>query len=116
MDASLGAGAVSIRPSTASSGLNRARAIPISAKLWISLTAWNDKFSYEGEFWSFEDVEVLPKPRRDPMPGGRVVDALDWAGQEGFSIMMDPHATFESWPENSYYRDKLDERSSNQRT
>jgi len=63
----------------------------------IVLEAWrNDKFSYKGEFWNFEDVEVLPKPRQDPMPvwiAASSENALDWAGEQGFSIMMDPHAT-----------------------
>ena len=58
-----------------------------------------------------EDVEVLPKPRQDPMPvwvAASSENALDWAGQEGFSIMMDPHATFEELAgKRSYYRDKL---------
>ena len=37
----------------------------------IVLTAWgNDKLCYDGQFWNFEGVEVLPKPRQDPVPVG----------------------------------------------
>ena len=78
----------------------------------IVLTAWqNDKFSYDGEYWKFEDVEVLPKPKQDPMPvwvAASSENALDWAGEEGHSIMMDPHATFEELAgKRQYYQDKL---------
>ena len=78
----------------------------------IVLTAWqNDKFSYDGDYWKFEDVEVLPKPKQDPMPvwvAASSENALDWAGEEGHSIMMDPHATFEELAgKRQYYQDKL---------
>jgi alkanesulfonate monooxygenase SsuD/methylene tetrahydromethanopterin reductase-like flavin-dependent oxidoreductase (luciferase family) len=63
----------------------------------IVLKAWrNEKVNHHGQFWSFEDVEVLPKPRQDPMPvwiAATSENALDWAGENGFSILMDPHAT-----------------------
>ena len=63
----------------------------------IVLKAWNDeKVNHHSEFWQFEGVEVLPKPLQDPMPvwlAASSLDALEWAAEQGFSIMMDPHAT-----------------------
>ncbi len=63
----------------------------------IVLKAWNeDKLNYEGKFWQFEDVEVLPKPLQDPMPvwlAATSLEAIEWTAERGFSIMMDPHAT-----------------------
>ena len=64
----------------------------------IVLKAWSDdKLNYQGQFWQFEDVEVLPKPVQNPMPvwlAASSHDALEWSGQQGFSILMDPHATY----------------------
>ena len=52
----------------------------------IVLTAWeNEKLNYEGEFWRFEDVEVLPKPLQDPMPvwlAGRVLPVMLEEGRD----------------------------------
>jgi alkanesulfonate monooxygenase SsuD/methylene tetrahydromethanopterin reductase-like flavin-dependent oxidoreductase (luciferase family) len=78
----------------------------------IVLKAWRDeKVSHRGSFWTFEDVEVLPKPRQDPMPvwiAATSENALDWAGERGFSIMMDPHATHaEIAGKRKYYEGKL---------
>ncbi len=66
----------------------------------VVLKAWtNERLSYEGEFCQFDDVEVLPKPLQDPHPPTWVAttspDAIAWAGQQGHSILMDPHATHE---------------------
>jgi len=78
----------------------------------IVLKAWNDgKVNHRGQFWTFEDVEVLPKPRQDPMPvwiAASSENALDWAGERGFSILMDPHATHaEIAGKRKYYEAKL---------
>lgn len=64
----------------------------------IVMKAWNgDKFTHHGEFWDFEDIEVLPKPLQDPMPVWMAAasdDAIAWAAEQGFSIMMSPHASY----------------------
>jgi alkanesulfonate monooxygenase SsuD/methylene tetrahydromethanopterin reductase-like flavin-dependent oxidoreductase (luciferase family) len=78
----------------------------------IVLKAWNDeKVTHDGRFWKFDDVEVLPKPRQDPMPvwiAATSENALDWAGEQGFSIMMDPHATHaEIAGKRKYYEQRL---------
>ena len=64
----------------------------------IVLEAWNqDRVTFDGEFWQFDDVEVLPKPKQQPHPPFWVAttseDAIEWAGSKGYSILMDPHAS-----------------------
>jgi len=63
----------------------------------IVLAAWkNERIDFEGRFHRFHDVEVLPKPLQKPHPPMWVAassePAIEWAAQEGYSILMDPHA------------------------
>jgi alkanesulfonate monooxygenase SsuD/methylene tetrahydromethanopterin reductase-like flavin-dependent oxidoreductase (luciferase family) len=63
----------------------------------IVLAAWtNERLSFEGRFHSYEDVEVLPKPRQQPHPPTWVAatspSAIEWAASRGLSILMDPHS------------------------
>ncbi len=59
--------------------------------------AWScERLTYEGQFNTYRDVEVLPKPLQDPLPtwiGASSQDAIDWAARQGLAILMDPHAT-----------------------
>lgn len=60
--------------------------------------AWtNDRLTYEGEFWQFDDVEVLPKPQQRPCPPTWIAStspgAVEWSAARGFSILMDPHSS-----------------------
>jgi alkanesulfonate monooxygenase SsuD/methylene tetrahydromethanopterin reductase-like flavin-dependent oxidoreductase (luciferase family) len=64
----------------------------------IVLRAWNEeRLSYVGEHFSFDDVEVLPRPLQQPHPpvwmAATSESAIDWAASRGFSILMDPHCT-----------------------
>ena len=64
----------------------------------IVLAAWgSERLTWQGEFWNFEDVEVLPKPQQDPHPPVWVAatspPAIEWAGACGLSILMDPHSS-----------------------
>jgi alkanesulfonate monooxygenase SsuD/methylene tetrahydromethanopterin reductase-like flavin-dependent oxidoreductase (luciferase family) len=64
----------------------------------IVLKAWtNEKLSYEGKYFRYEDVEVLPKPLQAPHPptwmAATSVTAIEWAAANGFSILMDPHSS-----------------------
>jgi alkanesulfonate monooxygenase SsuD/methylene tetrahydromethanopterin reductase-like flavin-dependent oxidoreductase (luciferase family) len=64
----------------------------------IVLKAWtNDKLCYQGKYFSYEGVEVLPKPLQAPHPpvwmAATSVPAIDWAASRGFSILMDPHSS-----------------------
>lgn len=65
----------------------------------IVLKAWADeRLSFQGRHFSFENVEVLPKPLQQPHPpvwmAATSEGAIDWAASRGFSILMDPHASF----------------------
>jgi luciferase family oxidoreductase group 1 len=62
--------------------------------------AWtNERLTYHGDFYDFEDVEVLPKPLQDPHPpiwlASTSPDAIKWSAQHGYTILMDPHASHE---------------------
>ena len=59
--------------------------------------AWTqEKLNWSGEYWQFENVEVLPKPSQIPHPPIWVAasspSAVEWAGKQGYSILMDPHS------------------------
>lgn len=64
----------------------------------IVLAAWTDeKLTYHGQFWDYEDVEILPKPAQKPHPptwlAATSPEALQRAASKGHTILMDPHAT-----------------------
>jgi alkanesulfonate monooxygenase SsuD/methylene tetrahydromethanopterin reductase-like flavin-dependent oxidoreductase (luciferase family) len=65
----------------------------------VVLAAWTDeRLTFHGKYWDFDDVEVLPRPLQQPHPPSWVaatsIDAIDWAASRGFAILMDPHASF----------------------
>lgn len=64
----------------------------------IVLQAWSqERVTYQGQYWSFEDIEVLPKPMQKPMPPVWVAatspPAIEWAASKNYNIMLDPHST-----------------------
>jgi alkanesulfonate monooxygenase SsuD/methylene tetrahydromethanopterin reductase-like flavin-dependent oxidoreductase (luciferase family) len=64
----------------------------------IVLAAWrSERLRFEGRYWRFEEVEVLPKPLQRPHPpvwmAATSPDAIRWAAERGYSILMDPHST-----------------------
>ena len=63
----------------------------------IVLRAWGDgPLTFEGTYHQYDGIEVLPKPRQQPMPtwvASTSPDAVAWAATEGHAIMMDPHST-----------------------
>jgi alkanesulfonate monooxygenase SsuD/methylene tetrahydromethanopterin reductase-like flavin-dependent oxidoreductase (luciferase family) len=64
----------------------------------VVLRAWtNEKLTYQGRFFSYDGVEVLPKPVQSPHPpvwlAASSMPAIDWAASQGFSILMDPHCS-----------------------
>ena len=81
----------------------------------IVVRAWtSERLAYTGKYFSFEDVEVLPKPLQQPHPPMWVAaaspDAIDWAASVGHSILMDPHSTHaELGEKKKLYRQKLTE-------
>ena len=65
----------------------------------VVVAAWRDeRLTFHGSYWHFDDVEVLPKPLQQPGPPTWVAatspDAVSWAASKGHAILMDPHATF----------------------
>ena len=81
----------------------------------IVLRAWTqERISYDGRFFQFEDVEVLPKPLQKPYPPTWVaatsVEAITWAGGQGHDILLDPHCSVhELADKHEFYRAKLEE-------
>ena len=64
------------------------------------LEAWRqERITWHGDYYDFDEIEVLPKPYQQPTPPFWVAaggpDAIDWAAKQGYSILMDPHATNE---------------------
>ena len=64
----------------------------------IVLKAWtNQLLTYEGRFFKYDGVEVLPKPLQSPHPptwmAASSMPAIEWAASQGHSILMDPHSS-----------------------
>jgi len=80
----------------------------------IVLKAWTqDRVTYNGEYFQFEGVEVLPKPAQRPHPPTWVAatstDAMSWAGGAGHSILLDPHCSVhELADKRQFYSDNLE--------
>ncbi len=68
-------------------------AVEIVVKAWT-----NERLTHRGSYFSFEDVEVLPKPLQRPHPPMWVAagsaDAVQWAAAQGYSVLTGPHSTF----------------------
>lgn len=80
----------------------------------IVLNAWrHQRLSYQGKYFSYDNVEVLPKPVQSPMPvwmAAASTPALDWAASKGYSILMDPHTSRgDLIKKRKHYGDKLKE-------
>jgi alkanesulfonate monooxygenase SsuD/methylene tetrahydromethanopterin reductase-like flavin-dependent oxidoreductase (luciferase family) len=79
----------------------------------IVLRAWTEeRLSFEGMYFHFDGVEVLPKPLQQPHPpvwmAATSESAIDWAAGRGFSILMDPHAAHHDiGRKRRYYLEKL---------
>ncbi len=79
----------------------------------IVLAAWTqERMSFKGRHFAFEDIEVMPKPLQAPHPptwmAATSESAIDWAASRGFSILMDPHASFrELADKRRHYREQL---------
>lgn len=62
------------------------------------LAAWGEeRASFKGDYVAFEDVELLPKPIQRPRPPTWMAvsspSAIEWAADNGFPILMDPHSS-----------------------
>jgi alkanesulfonate monooxygenase SsuD/methylene tetrahydromethanopterin reductase-like flavin-dependent oxidoreductase (luciferase family) len=64
----------------------------------IVLAAWREeRLSYQGRFWSYDGIEVLPKPLQSPHPpvwlAATSPDSIRRAAEKGYDILQDPHAS-----------------------
>jgi len=81
----------------------------------IVLAAWtNERVSYQGRFWRYDDIEVLPKPLQTPHPpvwlASTSPDSVRRAAEKGFDILQDPHSTHaELGAKRQLYREVLRE-------
>ncbi len=83
--------------------------VDIVVKAWTS-----DRLTYSGQYYSFDNVEVLPKPLQQPHPpvwtAATSPAAIEWSASAGYSILMDPHSPHtelgKKW---ELYRHKLEE-------
>ena len=63
--------------------------------LEVILKAWTmDRFSYEGEFYSYKDLCVVPKPLQEPHPpiriGATSAETFALVGRLGYPIFINP--------------------------
>ena len=64
----------------------------------IVLAAWrNETLTYEGKFWRYDGIEVLPKPLQRPHPpvwlAATSPDSIKRAAEGGYDILQDPHSS-----------------------
>jgi alkanesulfonate monooxygenase SsuD/methylene tetrahydromethanopterin reductase-like flavin-dependent oxidoreductase (luciferase family) len=80
----------------------------------IVLRAWTEeRLTYEGKYYQFDGIEVLPKPHQRPHPpvwlAASSPDAIRRAAGAGFTIMMDPHSSHhEIAAKRDLYRSELE--------
>jgi alkanesulfonate monooxygenase SsuD/methylene tetrahydromethanopterin reductase-like flavin-dependent oxidoreductase (luciferase family) len=65
-------------------------AIDVILKVWGS-----DRASHKGDFWSFDELTLYPRPIQRPHPpiwvAGTSAEGLGWAGRQGYHIMTVGH-------------------------
>ena len=65
-------------------------AIDVILKTWA-----NERISHAGQFWSFDELTVYPRPIQQPSPpiwvAGTSAQGLGWAGRQGYHIMTVGH-------------------------
>ena len=80
----------------------------------IVLAAWqNERLTWDGDYWHFENIEVLPKPLQQPHPHTWIAagspDSVCWAAAQGYSIMLGPHTHYtDLGQKREIYRKKLE--------
>jgi len=78
--------------------------------------AWQDetRFSFEGRFWHFDDVQVDPRPVQQPHPplwmGAGSQESITKAAREGFKLYMDQVGLIDQQIERArWYREAREE-------
>lgn len=78
------------------------------------LAAWTqERLTYEGQYFSCRDVEVLPRPLQQPHPPVWLASTSDgaiaWAAEQGHTIMLDPHSRHPDIGRKlAFYRERLE--------
>ena len=67
--------------------------------LEVILKAWtSEKFSFQGEYYSYNELEVTPKPYQNPYPpihvGVTSADTFPLMGRMGYPILINPSRVF----------------------
>jgi alkanesulfonate monooxygenase SsuD/methylene tetrahydromethanopterin reductase-like flavin-dependent oxidoreductase (luciferase family) len=62
----------------------------------VILKTWgNERIGHKGEFWSFDELTLYPRPLQQPHPpiwvAGTSAEGLGWAGRQGYHIMTVGH-------------------------
>jgi alkanesulfonate monooxygenase SsuD/methylene tetrahydromethanopterin reductase-like flavin-dependent oxidoreductase (luciferase family) len=63
----------------------------------LILQAWSqERFSFHGQHYSYDNVSLVPRPVQQPHPpiyvgASRTPDTFAWAGQQGFHLMVLPY-------------------------
>jgi len=61
----------------------------------IIVKAWTkERFDHQGMYWTFEEINLYPRPLQTPPPiwvAGTSADSLRWAGEQGYHIMTVGH-------------------------
>ena len=62
----------------------------------VILKSWADeRISHTGQFWSFDQLTLYPRPIQQPHPpiwvAGTSAEGLGWAGRQGYNIMTVGH-------------------------
>ena len=80
----------------------------------VVLAAWrNERLNFRGQFFEYDEIEVLPKPLQQPHPpvwlAATSPDSIRRAAERGYSILMDPHAGHaEIGQKRRFYREQLE--------
>ena len=96
-------------------GVEREDSYPLfHESIEIVLEAWrNERLTYDGKYYFFDNVEVLPKPLQKPHPPTWIAssspEAIQWAAGQGYDILMDPHAShIEIGRKRAFYKSELE--------
>jgi alkanesulfonate monooxygenase SsuD/methylene tetrahydromethanopterin reductase-like flavin-dependent oxidoreductase (luciferase family) len=62
----------------------------------VILKAWgSERAGHKGDFWSFDELTLYPRPIQQPCPpiwvAGTSAEGLGWAGRQGYHIMTVGH-------------------------
>lgn len=84
-------------------------------QLEVILKAWRgERFSHEGRFYTYKDVELWPKPEQRPHPPiwvscSRTPASFAWAGERGFNVLtVAYHSVQNLIPNTRLYREAWD--------